>query len=46
MELERFNPKGYKVKIFLIAYLDKKVELEVFFFFLTEEMHELLASQN
>lgn len=45
MELERFNPKGYKVKIFLIAYLDKKVELEVFFF-LTEEMLELLASQN
>lgn len=25
MELGRFNSKGYKVKIYLIVYLDKKV---------------------
>ena len=33
MELGRFNPKDSKVKIVLIAYLDKKVEIEVLFFF-------------
>ena len=32
MELGRFNPKDSKVKIVLIAYLDKKVEIEVLFF--------------
>lgn len=47
MELGRFNPKGSKVKIVLIAYLDKKVEIEVlFFFFKAVEMHELLNSQS
>ena len=46
MELGRFNPKDSKVKIVLIAYLDKKVEIEVLFFFQAVEMHELLDSQS